>query len=206
MARNRRTPRSYARRAATREPYASILIVCEGGKTEPNYFKGLRIAYRLSNANIHVTPADGTDPMSVVQFAEREFTSGDYDRVYCVFDRDTHATYDAARRRVDALPNFYAAVSWLCFEVWVLLHYRYSTAPIESVGKRSACDNAVRELRNHLPNYAKGLVGIFDILAAQLDVAIEHGGRLCEHNEQNGSVNPATNVQDLVEFLIHLKS
>jgi len=75
----RRGPKSYLRRGPTREPYPTVVIVCEGKKTEPAYFEGLKIAYGLSNANIRVTPADGSDPMSVVAFAENELQNG-YDR------------------------------------------------------------------------------------------------------------------------------
>ena len=71
MARRRRTAADYARRGPAREPYDLVLIVCEGTKTEPFYFDGLRVAERLSSANIKVTPAVGSDPMSIVQYAER---------------------------------------------------------------------------------------------------------------------------------------
>jgi hypothetical protein len=35
------------RRQARRAPYEKVLIVCEGGKTEPNYFTELRDHYEL---------------------------------------------------------------------------------------------------------------------------------------------------------------
>lgn len=95
----RRLPREGSglqRRPPRREPYDRVLIVCEGEKTEPNYFSDLKDHYRLSNANIAVTRADGTDPLSIVRTAKnlqaKEHRQGDrYDRVYCVFDRDRHA-------------------------------------------------------------------------------------------------------------------
>ena len=205
MARRTRDAESFRRRAPTREPYESVLIVCEGGKTEPNYFGSLRTLYRLSSANIRITPAVGTDPMSVVTFAEHEAAQDDYDRIFCVFDRDEHATYNAALARITELDKFVAIASWPCFEVWILLHYRYSSAPIERAGKLSACDRAIREIRNHFPGYTKGSKGVFGELQPLLDEAIRHAHQLCHDNEQTGSVNPATNVQELVEFLIRLK-
>jgi len=42
------------REAQKREPYDVVLIVCEGDKTEPNYFKELRDAFKLSTANIRI--------------------------------------------------------------------------------------------------------------------------------------------------------
>ena len=81
------------RRSPRREPYDRVLIVCEGEKTEPNYFRELCAHYRLSTANIEVTQGEGNDPVSVVRTAKRlqksETRQGErYDRIYCVFDRD----------------------------------------------------------------------------------------------------------------------
>src|SRR5882757_6214240 len=96
-----RQAKSYARRGPQREPYDLVLIVCEGTKTEPNYFMGLRNAYRLSSANIKILPADGaTDPMSIITFTQTEMKREPYDRAYCVFDRNGHQNYDAALQRI----------------------------------------------------------------------------------------------------------
>lgn len=43
-----------SRAAAKREEYDLVLIVCEGSKTEPNYFNNLRQVERLSSSNIMV--------------------------------------------------------------------------------------------------------------------------------------------------------
>src|SRR5882757_9752287 len=95
-----RQAKTYARRGPQREPYDLVLIVCEGTKTEPNYLTGLRNAYRLSSANIKILPAGATDPMSIVAFTQSEMTREQYDRAYCVFDRDGHQTYDGALQRI----------------------------------------------------------------------------------------------------------
>lgn len=82
------------RRAVRRESYAKILIVCEGEKTEPNYFIGARDHYKLNTANVEVTGECGSDPMSIVNFAKQRYRQekdlGDsFDKVFCVFDKDT---------------------------------------------------------------------------------------------------------------------
>lgn len=38
-----------------RAPYDRVLIVCEGEKTEPNYFNELKDYYKLNSANVEVT-------------------------------------------------------------------------------------------------------------------------------------------------------
>lgn len=206
--RQRRRPETYARRGPTREPYDVVLIVCEGTKTEPNYFGRLRTVYRLSSANIYITPADGSDPMSIVTYGEARL--GDFDRIYCVFDRDGHQNYDAALRRIsnsDAGRNgkLVGITSWPCFELWALLHFRYSSAAFVASGGRSPCENVVRQLKDCIPNYAKGHRTIFDDLAPHLNTGLQNAVRLANENAATGSTNPATRVHELVDYLLKLK-
>ncbi len=194
-----RRAESYARRPPRREPYDSVLIVCEGGKSEPNYLARLREVRRLSNTNIRILPSEGTDPMSVVTFAESLAARDRYDRVFCVFDRDEHATYNAAVQRVAGLPRFYAITSWPCFEIWILLHFVYSAAPRNRGG-------AFDEVRKHYPTYTKGCKTVYDDLANQLEPALRHANRLMAENNKSGATNPATKMHELVLYLIGLKS
>ncbi|MGU9957110.1 MAG: hypothetical protein ACNYPI_05595 [Arenicellales bacterium WSBS_2016_MAG_OTU3] len=53
------------RRTAKRSPYEKVLIVCEGAKTEPNYFKGCIQFYKLNTANVEIDGAGGSSPKSV---------------------------------------------------------------------------------------------------------------------------------------------
>jgi len=152
MARRKPRPESQTkRRGPKREPYDRVLIVCEGEKTEPYYFNELKDHYRLSTANISVTPASGSDPLSIVHTAksikaDATRQRNPYDRVYCVFDRDEHANFEAACQQM-ADARLDSARSWPCFEVWLLLHFRYSREPFARSGRRSPADNCIRKLR-----------------------------------------------------------
>jgi len=125
------------RQRAMKAPYDVILIVCEGGKTEPNYFSELKKAFRLSNANVRIC-GRGADPLSVVNFAIKTFKQEpEFDRVYCVFDRDRHTTYNTAldkvrRARLGKGSRIFAIPSVLCFEFWLLLHFIYTTKPFDA--------------------------------------------------------------------------
>lgn len=136
--------------------------------------------------------------MSIVAFAEREFSRNGYDRVYCVFDRDEHNNYFDALRRISILPKFFAATSWPCFEIWILLHFKYSTAPQNR-------HDAFAEVKKHYPAYAKGCKTVFDDLAHALERAVQRAERLQGENEKNGSVNPATRMHELITYLMGLK-
>ena len=88
----------HRRRKAQRSPYDRVLIVCEGEKTEPNYFEWLRNEFRLNRANVVIAHRkSGLDPKHAI--AEYN-TEKDSDHVYCVFDRDKLATYHAALDKI----------------------------------------------------------------------------------------------------------
>jgi RloB-like protein len=209
MSARRRSAGSYARLGPVREPYDRVLIVCEGKKTEPYYFTGLRLHYRLSSANIKIMPANGTDPLSIVSFAEARLS--DYDRAFCVFDRDGHQNYDAAVAKVaqsveGRSRKLVAVTSWPCFELWILLHFNYSAAPFNRAGRKSSCERVIAKLADHFPGYQKGLKNIFALLASKTGDAILNGQRLQRENARTASTNPATRVHELVQYLIDLKT
>lgn len=206
-----RPAREYRRRGPTREPYDVVLIVCEGKKTEPEYFEGLKKACRLNSANIKVVPSDyGNDPVSVVKYALDEYRKGGYDRVFCVFDRDGHANYHDALDRAASSPagrkgRLEAITSVPCFELWILLHFMYAAAPFVKTGNKSACDNVIDAVRDHLPEYQKAMMGVFERLEPHTDRAVTHADRLARHNRDTASENPATKVHELVKYLRALK-
>lgn len=206
MARRLRKAKSFRRTGPVREAYAFVLVVCEGTKSEPNYFKRLRHVYRLSSANVVISPANGNDPLSVVECAKAQLEENSYDRVYCVFDRNGHCNYVEAINNLSQLNNIVAITSEPCFEVWVLLHFVYSTAPFKPIGTDSACAMVIKEVKKHLPKYAKGYDSVFDDIEPRMDQAIKHARQLSVHNDTVGSTNPATEVHMLVDYLKKLRT
>ena len=62
------------RKQNQRASYDRILIVSEGSKTEPHYFREIRVAHKLHTANVQVRPSElGTEPTQVVQYARDLF-------------------------------------------------------------------------------------------------------------------------------------
>ena len=51
-----RSGRDLKREAPKRPPYPRVLIVCEGAKTEVNYFEEIRQEARLPTVNLRVDP------------------------------------------------------------------------------------------------------------------------------------------------------
>ena len=209
----RRPPRhskSLKRSAARREMYDRVLIVCEGTKTEPAYFNEIRNKLELSTANVTVTPADRSDPMSIVRYAKdlqkNSARQGNrYDRIYCVFDRDQHEEFQNAFLQLKTRSQFKSACSWPCFEFWLILHFNYQRNPFSDTQNRSASQNCESTLKKHLPDYTKGMAGIFEVLYPKTDFAIKNAKHAMKDAEQTDEKNPSTEVHKLVEYLQNLK-
>ena len=198
-----------ARRKSAKAPYAKVLIVCEGEKTEPYYFEDLKDHYRLNSADIVVTGECGSDPLTVFEHAKRRYledknASDPFDRVYCVFDKDNHAGYDQALRKIQqATPRgtFVAIHSVPCFEYWLLLHFVFSTRPYIAQPDNSAGRQLLTELQGHLLGYHKGSSDVFGELLDRLDTAKQNAARGLEQMQAAGTDNPSTRVHLMVEYL-----
>lgn len=195
-----------------------ILIVCEGSKTEPNYFTEIRIGRRLPTANIAVLHSDlGTDPLQVVEYAKQVFEKGEprrrlepeaFDEIYVVFDRDDHEGYHGALARATALNNtlrndenvrvpLKAVASVPNFELWLLLHFEDIQAPIHR-------NEVMRRLKRHIPGYEKGANNTFEATRANLAIATPRATALAARFTPHDEPEPYTDVHTLVERLIRL--
>ena len=193
-----------ARREARRDPVDRVLIVCEGEKTEPNYFRDLIRKYRLTAANVTIAGA-GADPLTVVEKAkalqEAERKADDrYDHVFCVFDRDEHKTFDEASR-VAERNDIELARSWPCFEFWLLLHFTSARRPYARSGRKSPADNCISDLLQHCPEYTKAAEGVFIALQTRLDAAMVNSRKTHQDAMDTNERNPSTEIHRLVGYL-----
>lgn len=213
--RKKRDAASLKRKKAKRAPYDRVLIVCEGAKTEPNYLKEIRDVYRLNTTNIDICGDEcGSDPMSVVKYAIKKYRKDkDYDRVYCMIDRDKHTNFDAAMDKLRQTKlgkgvTFAAIISVPCFEFWLLLHFVYTTRQFCAPGNLSNCELVIGELEKNgrIPGYRKEAHNIFTLTKDRLQTAIKNAKQLQQHNQTTGTNNPTTNIHELIEYLINLNA
>jgi hypothetical protein len=211
--------RDLRRRAAVRQPYDRLLIVCEGEKTEPQYLREIQQAYRLATAHVQVLHSlIGTEPQQVLEYALTVFKEGDrergiharsFDRIVVVFDRDEHRTYHAALEQAAAqnckLKNDNGIVMPLdvvasvpCFELWLLLHFEDIHAPLH----RHA---AIEQLKAYLPGYEKGSGGHWAATQARLVDATLRAERLASMTTARDGTMPYTRMHELVSRLVHLR-
>lgn len=197
------------RRAKKRAPYAKVLIVCEGEKTEPHYFNGLRNHYGLNTANVEVCGDCGSAPNSVLAYARQRYReendAGDaFDKVFCVFDKDAHPGYAEVMTAIAAAkPSdvFVAINSVPCFEYWLLLHFTYSTKPYQALPGNSTGNQVLSDLSGYMPHYKKGAGDICSELINQLERAKSNAERALRAANLNGTDNPSTRVHELVTYL-----
>lgn len=65
MAKHKIKSGSSSRKIQTREPYDIVLIVCEGSKTEIEYFNGLIKDLKLNTVNVKILDIKQTTPDSL---------------------------------------------------------------------------------------------------------------------------------------------
>lgn len=202
------------RHKQSREPYDKVLIVCEGEKTEPHYLIALRDYLKLSQANIKIDPDSDSSPISVVSYAKdliKQSEKDPYDHVYCVIDRDRHATFDTAIAQINGYRNkstkLHAIVSNPCFEYWILLHFTYTTKLFGTSGDSPCMDLIKNDLKTYINDYEKGDKNIMlPIIKSGLDTALAYAKKANETAKRNGTDTPTTQMDELVVYLKNLKA
>jgi hypothetical protein len=194
--------KSLRRRSPYREALGSILIVCEGTKTEPEYFRHLGSLHRTV-LRMDIRPA-GVDPKALVERAVEIMKAAEmdaqrkgdshlsYDSVWCVFDVDDHRRLSDAKQQ--ALANgIKLAISNPCFELWFLLHFQDHMSYIHR-------DKLSKLLcTKHLPSYRKGAP--VEELEPRYQSAVARASQLNKWQVEQGRKggNPSTDVYLLTE-------
>jgi hypothetical protein len=186
------------RKKPSLETRTTILIVCEGTKTEPGYFDGFRVA------QICEIDAQGTgyNTLSLVNEAIRLSKLHNYNQVWCVFDKDDFPNSDFDNAIQKARQNkFEIAYSNQSFELWYVLHYQYLTS---SLHRRDYC----RLLDTCLgKKYEKNSKDMYEVLLPRQKIAIENSERLLTiHSTTPANSSPSTTVHLLVKELNRLAS
>ena len=189
----------------TRTPRNVYVIVCEGTKTEPNYFK--RFKTRYNNLSIETPDSGSTDPKSLVKFSREQIKTEKItldlkngDAIWCMFDCDEN-TDEAISQACDIAKNdVKICFSNPSFEFWYLLHYELIVTRLERW-------DAIYKLKKYIPNYEKSK-DVFDLLSDKRSEAIANSKLLNKNHKKNKmdlfsvESNPSTQVHTLVEDLL----
>lgn len=142
---------------------------------------------RLSKPVTLKSVAKVGSPAQLVNYAvkRRQLDRGGFDEYWCVVDVDDFDIDEAIAAAESAGVSL--AVSYPCFEVWLILHFEACNASVAS--PKAAADR----LRKHMPGYAKGTLD-FAVLAGKVDKAVERAKAL-------GVGNPSSDMWRLVEVV-----
>lgn len=198
MAKRKINSRGYSpRKVDTREVKQRFLIVCEGSKTEPNYFRSFRVPKNVVEVDVHGL---GEDPSRLVRSATdlKNKDGDDYDQIWCVFDRDSFPLENFNNAISSARSQgFSVAYSNEAFELWYILHFEYLTTGIPR-------KDYIRKLSRLLgKKYEKNSETIYDDLLDKQPTAIRNAKKLLTeyHPHVPAKDNPSTTVHLLVQEL-----
>ncbi len=189
-------PRGYSpRKVDVREVKQRFLIVCEGEKTEPNYFRSFRVPRNVIEVQIEGL---GENPSKLVQSAKELNEKDDYDQVWCVFDRDCWPVKDFNNAINNATSQgFKVAYSNEAFELWYVLHFEFLNTGIP----RSDYFKKLSLLLGK--TYQKNSEMIYYELFDKQSMAIKNATNLLQNYHPPSPVkdNPSTTVHLLVQEL-----
>jgi hypothetical protein len=192
------------RRRGERDLEKRFLIVCEDGKSAPNYFEALKEHFKLSATSIEIAGSEGhTQPVQVVaraveikkRAASPNSGTVPFDQVWCAIDGDYGQKIANARSK--ALANgIRLAISTKCFEYWILLHFE------ENDKATIDCDALVSTLRKkHLSQYTKGKCD-FSSTVKHVRDACTRAEKLRRLENLPEDQNPCSEVYKLVNAIL----
>jgi hypothetical protein len=175
----------------SREVRERFLIVCEGQKTEPNYFREFPIS-GLVDVDVE---NPGNTPKQLVEYAVERSKQDDYDQVWCVFDKDDcHASdFNGALQQAKSR-NVMVAYSNQAFELWYLLHFAYHT---NSIPRSDYGGKLSRSLGRP---YSKNDPNMYEELLPRQVTAIKNANQLLKQYPSGNpaAADPSTMVHKLV--------
>lgn len=135
------------RRTGTRRPKKTLVVFCEGEKTEPQYLEALKRQPEIRDTaavDLRIeTRHGGAVPLTLVKLAidargRAEAEEAEIDEFWCVFDVEwprnhpglAEATGLAKKNKIRL------AITNPCFELWLILHFRSHEASLENAAAR----------------------------------------------------------------------
>ncbi len=194
-------------------------IYCEGEKTEPNYINSYlqdKFGDKLRDVVI-VEDAKTNTPVQLVKEAIKDKGSGsnpEGDIYWVVYDRESIAKYsDSLHDTAYNLAkdnDIFIALSNVCFEYWLILHFTDSDAPytcFNDLLAKSCLKSTVQKMTGK--NYEKGSVNIYNLAKGGVDLARRRARSINKrtinaapaHATRPHHLNPYTDMDKLLEAI-----
>ncbi|TVZ41922.1 RloB-like protein [Alteromonadaceae bacterium 2753L.S.0a.02] len=182
-----------------RQPKAVMHIYCEGEKTEPNYINGYINSKHQGNRRLKIIRIEKTQKNTPIQLVEEALKQQksrsipEEDIFWVVYDRESNQKYsdDLHKKAYEkAGSRLKIAISNVCFEIWILLHFQEVTAPYmnyEDLYRNS-------QLCNHLKNigfkkYEKSAASLYPLLDKKVDDAKIRAEKMNDAAKNSSGIN-----------------
>lgn len=209
----------HKRKQDVRNKRMYYLIVCEGAKTEPNYFEGLKQDLPKGVLTAYQIDIEGTgrNTQSLVEEAERlkaayeKNTTRAIDKLWVVFDKDSFDA-ESFNNAINYCMAHGIGCAWSneAFELWYLLHFHYYNNAISRKDYQDLIEQNLQPFLGDEYRYQKNSVETYALLKeyGSIEDAIRNAKKL-ERNfagrQDYANHNPCTIVYKLVEELLQLK-
>lgn len=193
------------RKVEIRNPKKTLVVYCEGIRTEPEYLEALKKlpAVRTAAAvELRIESQEsGSAPLTLVESAvaarrRAAQEEGEVDEFWCVFDVEWPKNHPnlAQATRLASLNNINLAISNPCFELWLILHFKKHTGWLDN--------NAAKKLRSKCDGGSgKGVKT--NLYLPKIQLACERAKQLNTMHAGNGTQfphdNPSSGMYRLVK-------
>lgn len=185
-----------------------INIICEGAKnkSESAYFKALIRDCRFDTNSVHIEVLDteintGLELVKVAKtLLKKNKKFQDIDEYWVVYDKDKYTkhphTFDEAYKS-----GINIAFSSICFEVWILLHYEFTTRPFE---KGDDLIHYMKKEKKYI-NYEKANASTYQTTKFKIETAIRNAkkmNKIIKEGHPSSKIyelNPYTDIYKLIE-------
>ncbi len=196
--------RSLERKIDIRPERERILIVCEGSKTEPNYFKSIQSTLPPQVVEICIE-GEGANTQSLVDRAKKhrdskKETDSPYDEVWVVFDKDSFeaSMFDNA---IHSAKSAQMKTAWSneAFELWYILHFEDRQTGMSRTEYKDCLTKYLGSsyLKNDPNMYSKLTEKGDESKAMQRAKSLQRS----HADIPNHDANPCTRVNELIEKL-----
>lgn len=210
--------------AVQRKLQAVLHIYCEGAKTEPNYINSYlqeKFPGNRRRSVIKVEPTKKNTPIQLVDEAVKHKKSSacpKNDIFWVVFDRESVIKYPdhlhAVASEKARLNGINIAISNVCFELWLLLHFQENGSPYGNYTDLINNSKLKAHLKeNGIHEYDKANTSIFDSVKLRLDFAREAAKKMNKRTLESANpqktkpyqLNPFTEIHLLLDAIDNFK-
>lgn len=191
----------------------SFLIITEGERTEPLYFKGIqKLIKKKIGGNVEVVEIPiisiygaGSSTERIIEKTEKIVKDAKfmYQNIWVVFDKDDFEDFDEAIK-IGKSKGYKIAWSNQSFEYWLYMHFHYSDSALHRADWNKKLDEIFSQYNLGDGCYRKNYENIYDLVDSfnGVNTAIKNAKRrmanFVEGKDLPSTYDPGTKVHELV--------